>query len=102
MTKDADKMICCIYKCYLDRIKSGSSKTSARNFDSDYQQSDKFLSKWHVDDFATVRNELHRLSFLKVNIIGGFSLTDNGISYMENRFKNNLIELTSYIAQFIP
>lgn len=102
LTKDADKMLCCLYKEYLQRIKLGNSKTSSRDFYADYTKTDKFLSTWHEDDIATVRNELGRKHFLKVNILGDFTLTDDAITYMENRFKNNLSELTDFISKFIP
>lgn len=100
MTKDADQMLCCLYREYLNRIKAGSSKTSARAFTAEYAESDDILSKWHPDDFCTTRNELKRAGYLDVNIIGNFRLNDAAISYMENRFKNNIKELTDFISKF--
>lgn len=101
MTKDADKMLCCLYKEYLTRIKIGNSKTSSREFTAEYVTSDVILSKWHPDDVCTIRNELKRNGYLTVNIIGNFKLTDEAITYMENRFKNNLNELADFISNFI-
>ena len=102
MTKDADKMLCCLYREYLNRINAGSSKTSARKFTTEYIDSDKILSEWHPDDVYTVRNELKRTGYLNVNIIGNFEFSDEGITYMENRFKNNINEVADFLTKFIP
>lgn len=101
LTRDADKMLCCLYKEYLSRINTGSSKSSSRNFTPEYAQSDAVLSKWHPDDVSAVRNELQRAGYLKVNIIGKFQLTDDAIVYMEGRFKSNILEITDFIAKFL-
>ena len=101
MTKDADKMLCCLYKEYLNRIKIGNSKTSSRDFTAEYIKSDEVLSTWHPDDVCATRNELKHIGYLTVNIIGNFKLTDEAITYMENRFKNNLKELTDFISKLV-
>lgn len=99
MTKDADKMLCCLYKEYLERVKVGSSKRDARKFTSEYFSENQPFADWHPDDVAMVRSELSRYKYLKANIIGGVEFTEIGISYMENRFKNNLKELTDFISK---
>lgn len=45
LTKDADKMICIVYKMYLEKIKSGMSKVASNAFEEDFYKSDKLLSK---------------------------------------------------------
>lgn len=102
MTKDADKMLCCLYKEYLNRINVGASKTSSREFTPEYIQSDDVLSKWHPDDVLITRTELKNLGYITVNIIGKFRLTDEAISYMQNRFKNGLNEVIAFITKLIP
>lgn len=99
MTKDADKMLCCLYKEYLERVKVGSSKRDARKFTSEYFSENLPFADWHPDDVSMVRSELSRNKYLKANIIGGVEFTEDGISYMENRFKNNLKELTDFISK---
>ena len=44
LTKDADKIICCIYKEYLERRKSESSKSEAKEFEANFYG--KPLQKW--------------------------------------------------------
>ena len=58
MTKDADKLICCIYKNYLERRKSGISKSDSKYFEDNFYKSDKYLSSWSNDDIADTLEEL--------------------------------------------
>jgi DNA polymerase III delta subunit len=102
MTKDAEKFLYISYQDYLDRIKSGSSKTQAKSFSKDYRNENGYFSSWHEDDFSSVCSELKKLGFLKVYVSGSFELTPNAIEYLENRFKNNLKELADIISKFIP
>lgn len=99
LTKDADKMLCCLYREYLNRIKTGSSKTSSRDFTSEYATTDDVLSTWHPDDVDATRNALKRAGYLKVYITGKYQLTDEAIAYMENRFKNNIKEVCEFISK---
>ncbi len=102
MTKDAEKFICICYQDYLSRIKSGSSKTQARNFSENFKSENCNFSSWHDDDFDSACSELKKLGYLKIWISGSFVLTDSAIEYMENRFKNNVKGLAEFISQFIP
>ena len=102
MTKDADKMLCCLYREYLNRINAGSSKTSAKDFTTEYANSDDVLCKWHPDDVDAKIQELRRMGYIKVYISGKYQLTDPGITYMENRFKNNINEVADFLTKFIP
>lgn len=102
LTNDADKMICCIYKAFLQCRKSGAAKADARRFESDYFASDNKLSSWHDRDISDTLLELARSGLVKVYIGGNFDLTDAGIIYMENRFKSGINEVTDFISKFIP
>lgn len=102
LSKDADKLICCIYREYLEKRKSGSSKANAKEFDSNFYKSIKDISKWDSSDVSDTLSELKNAGFIKRYITGNFSLNDTSIIYMENRFKNGLTELTDFIAKLIP
>lgn len=102
LTKDADKIICCIYKEYLERRKSGRSKSDAKEFEANFYQNIKSISNWDSDDISDTLHELKNVGFLKMYITGDFSLNNEAIVYMENRFKNGLAELTDFISKFIP
>ena len=100
LTKDADKLICIIYKVYLQRIKSGNSKSSAVCFASYEFQKD--FPNLKEDDIVTELSELKKNNLIELWIDGSFILLANGIVYMENRFKNGLAEVTDFISKFIP
>ena len=102
MTKDADKMICCLYKEYLQRRKLGNSIAESSQFSREYFKNDPVLSKWHPDDCASVASELKNIGFVKIWGSGNFELTAEAITYMKNRFKNGIMELTDFISKPIP
>ena len=102
LTKDADKLICCIYREYLEKRKSGSSKANAKEFDANFYKDVKDISNWDSSDVSDTLSELKNAGFIKLYITDDFSLNDEAIIYMENRFKNGLNELTDFISKFIP
>lgn len=102
LTKDADKMICCIYKSFLQQRKNGISKSIAREFEENYFSTNKDFSSWIEDDLDETLLELGRVGLVKIYLGGDFELTDTGIIYMESRFKNNLEEITDFISKFLP
>lgn len=98
LTKDADKVICYIYKEYLERHKSGMSKSQAKEFDGSFYHNIKALSKWNAADVSDTLQELHNQKLINKNVIGDFTLSDSAISYMENRFKKGLSEVMDFIS----
>lgn len=102
LSKDADKVVCCIYKEYLERRKSGIAKRNATHFDANFYSHDKKLSGWNRDDFLETIAELKRAGLLSMYIGGAFAINENLIIYMENRFKNGLNEVADFISKLIP
>lgn len=102
ITKDSDKFLCIIYKDYLQRRKNGESKTEAKRFTTDYLESLVPLYQWHPQDIAEARLELGKNHLITNHYGTGFVIKDEGIFYMENRFKNGLKEITDFISKFIP
>lgn len=102
ITKDSEKIICYIYKMYLERRKNGESKAESRRFEIDFYKSDKDLSKWYDSDISDCILELARNGYIKVYIGGDFDILDQTIVYMENRFKNGLSDVLDLISKFVP
>ena len=98
LTKDTDKMFCLIYEEYLNRRKAGDSKSSAIRFYHPKALQSEFLQGIHEDDIRSAIHELHRNGLIKKYTDDSFVLSDNGIIYMENRFKNGLKEILEYIS----
>ncbi len=102
LTKDQDFLICQIYKMYLQSVKLGNSKVDSKRFSSDFYLNSDKLMKWNRQDLMMTLNELGVKNLVHIYIGGSFYITDEGIYYMENRFKNGLDEVTDFIAKFIP
>ena len=102
LTKDADKMICVIYKTFLQARKNGCSKAEARRFNASALEEFPAFEDWHPRDISDTLLEIGRLGLVRIYIGGDFELSDSGIIYMENRFKNGLLEVTDFISKFIP
>lgn len=77
LTKDADHMICCIYKAFLQRRKNGLTKSQARRFDDNYFSTDDKLSSWSDGDISDSFLEIGRAKLIQIYIGGNFDLTDS-------------------------
>lgn len=106
LTKDGDKLICLLYKAYKERLKEGVPKARAKHFGNQSSIQESLIPNWSLEDTKETCLELHRSGLVNCAIaIGGIlalSLTDYGIIYMENRFKNGLKELLDYINKIKP
>lgn len=102
LTKKADALIGIIYKRYLERTKSGESESTSRDFESDFYSKTSDLYSWSEDDFDVRFMELANNRLIKVYIGGEFRITDEGLIYMENRFKNGIKDVIDLISKLIP
>lgn len=102
ISKDADKLLCVLYKEFLNRRKNGMAKADARHFDDGIIESFDTISDWLPSDISDAMLELARADFLRITIGGDCDLKDSAIIYMENRFKDGLKEVLTFISNFIP
>lgn len=100
LSKDADKTLCLIYKEYLSRRKNNVCKSDASCFRA--SELENLFPNVNQRDFMTDLNELKKNNLVKLFIEGSFILNSDAIVYMENRFKNGLIEVTDFISKFFP
>lgn len=100
LSKDADKLLCTIYKKYLERRKQNLDKSTASNFT--LHDICSLLPTTNEDDISTDLHELSKKQIVKLYMDYEIVLTSDGIVYMENRFKNGLNEVTDFISKFIP
>ena len=103
LTKDADALICAIYKTYLQRRKSGNSKGQAKALGGAAQVQAGIVPKWPLPDVEDTLLELDCVGLLSCfgadDTVYDATLSDTGIIYMENRFKNGLKEVLDYLEQ---
>ena len=75
LTKDADLLVCCIYKEYLSRRKSGIPKDDASLFENDISTISDKISSWPKEDIYDTLSELKEITFVKIYIDGSFKIT---------------------------
>ncbi len=102
ITRESEKILCCLYKIYLERRKNGISKATAREFENSVLQEDKHLSKIDHETISECLSELKDNGYLWINIWDDFKIEDKSIIYMENRFKNGLDEVVDALSKLIP
>lgn len=105
LTKDSNKVLLLLYKEYLEKVKSGCSKSQSREFNENNLD---FITKMHPDDIDDCLSELNKSNLIEMEISGDFELTDNAVVYLNNRFKNsfknglnNIKDVLSLISQFV-
>lgn len=105
MTKDSEKLLCLMYKHYLSRIKDGISKAGAKSFGGLGVICALVPNEKSENVLETCR-ELGRSGMLRntyaSNTIYRSIITDEAIEFMENRLKNGLKDISSFLSQFIP
>ena len=103
MTNDAEYLLCILYKEYTERRNEGKSKRESSYFGSSKSVLETFFGEWELEDLDDTLWELSRLDYINCLNASGtiyeFSLTSNGIEYMEKRFKNKLEGLIDTIAK---
>ena len=109
MTKDTEKAFVIIYSEYLRRRSIGTAKYLAVRFEGSKLNSIDAFSCWHPEDIRYSLQELRKLGFVKIDIIGDVTLQESGIGYMESRpreyfssFAGIVTGLVELIAAFLP
>lgn len=106
ISRDADKLLCVLYKSFLEQRKNSVSKSDARSFGSSHDIHEKLLPSWLFEDVDETCRELSRNGLLKCSwaddIADDVLLSDAAIVYMENRFKNGLSEVIKFVSEVLP
>lgn len=102
LTKDAEKLISLLYDVYLEKRENGKSKACAKQFGGSNLIKEKLLINWSIADIDEICRELNRAGLLNCtyanNTVYLASLSDEGISYLEKRFKNGLKDVIQFLA----
>lgn len=103
LTKEADALLCLLYKSYLEKRENGLSKAHAKHFGSSLDIQASLVTKMSPEDTDETCWELGRLGMLNIqeaDDIAYFNiLTDQAIIYMENRFKGKVSEVLDYLGK---
>ena len=107
LSRDANYLICIIYKYYLELRDNGFSKAKAKDFNS-IDTIHGLVPEFSLDDIYETCLELANKNLLTqkekyiMEKYSRFSLSDDGIVYMENRFSNKIDKLINYIGCLKP
>lgn len=101
LTKDADQMVCTLYKVYLERRQNGINKFNAKHFNFNELRSNPAFYEWIDEDIKETIAEIKRAGFGTMYLDGSFMANDQFIVYMENRFKNGISEVVDFITKFL-
>lgn len=103
LSKDADIMLCLLYKEYCQRIKNGSSNLQAKMFGGAEEVKESFYPKTSLENVNETLNELSRAGIvIGVHGDGIFQdlyLTDLALAKMENRFADGIHDVLDYLAK---
>lgn len=106
LTRDAQKLLCTMYKQYLEKRSFGLSKAEANYFGNTYLVHETFCPSASFEDVDELIWELNRNGYIfgdpGDDILSEISITSSGIVFMENRFKNGTKDVLSFLANFIP
>ena len=106
LTRDAQKLLCGMYKQYLEKCSSGLPKTDANYFGNTYLVHETFCPLTSFADADELIWELSRNGYIcgdpGDDILSEISITSSGIVFMENRFKNGIKDVLSFLTNFIP
>lgn len=103
LTKNAEYLICLLYKSYREKLKKGISISNAKLFGGSQYIQSNLVPQYSIDDIDEICRELSIAGFLKNfyadNSVYECSLTTDAIIYMENRFVNGLADVLDYIVK---
>lgn len=103
LTKDAEYLLCSLYKTYVQKLKDGISKSNAKNSGSSATIQQNIFPKWSIEDVDETCRELNRAGMLDCmyadNTVYISTLSDKGIIYMEKRFANNIDNVLEYLSK---
>ncbi len=103
ITKDADYLLCVLYKEYKFRRADGLSKQQARFFGDAEDIFNCIFKEWDLEDLEAACGELKETGFINCyyadDTACSIFLSNKAFIYMENRFKNNMESLLDYITK---
>lgn len=101
LTRDAKRLVSAAYKVYLERREAGLPKNQAKDLEpSDLHH--RFFPEFSDADYQETVTEMCRALNCKIKLRGAFELSIEAISYVENKLFNNVKDIASFFAQFIP
>jgi hypothetical protein len=103
LSKDADALMCLLYKRYCESRKDGKSICNSSYFDDDETIHKDIAPKWLLSDITHLCWVLHEAELLYVrpgdNKANDIMITDAGLSYMQHRFPKGLSQVLAFLSK---
>jgi len=99
LTNATYRILCELYKIYLQRRKDGMSKSEAVYFSETQNIRNTYIPQVTRDDYYDSVIELKNCGYVQMYVDGGFELKNQAIIIMENRFKNSLSAVMEFISK---
>lgn len=101
LTKQHKKLLCSLYKTFLTRLKNADSIDYASYFEDAEELHNTLFPNLSIETISSLCFHLRSEGFLYCesgdDIAIDIELTPSSIAFMENRFKNNLKQLSAFI-----
>lgn len=94
LTRDSEKAFKIIFCEYKRLRKAGFTKDDSRQFKSGSIYKIDAFSNWLRPDIDSALREIESAGFIKENIIGDITISNEGIKYMEDKPKEFFGELS--------
>ena len=102
LTNEADFLLCCVYKAYLEQRRQDVFRQNAVRFGPPESLQETIVPGWPVEDIEDVMRELNRKSMTVCrwgdNTFSWGMITTDGIIYMEDRFGRKMDKLLERIS----
>lgn len=103
LTNQQKYVLSMLYKRYLENRKNGSSVDQSKYFGSIYKARNELFDNILVEDLQSYMNGLQANQFTNGvygdGVYAEFFITDKTVVYFENKFKNNLKSVASFIKE---
>lgn len=108
MTKETEKAFKILYCEYKRRRKSGSSKSTAMEFEDGSIGRINAFKDWMPEDIRYALQELKSAGYIRTDILGNVELCERGLECMESKPKEffselgGLFDLVGLFGSLIP
>lgn len=103
LAQDADYLLCVLYDAYRDRRKVGEFAEDAVRFGGSEEIQAKYIPEWPTNDIDHAARILNKKGFLDCffadDVLYGYcAISDDGLTYMENRFTDRLHGFAQHLS----
>ncbi len=100
MTKDAQKLLCCLYGIFKERNKTESREEAKEMTPEEVQK--KCNTIFYSEDVDDLISELKEYGFVKTDVTGCIYIQNSAIEKVESIPKENFENVVDIISKLLP